>query len=224
MCVCLKFELAFSTCLSPGRNTLVSSPKSVQRQKCLSPDQHKTCWSLAINIFVCSAISYSEVNSRGCLVAGDKCVHQQCDIVFGGWVAEAISLLAINAFVCSVIPCLEVMSNRGYLVASDKNAFVCGVIPCLEVSSRGYLVTSDDAFICSVISYSEVKWVVFENSFRNPPEARGKIFLKTGSIWVGMELKKHTNKAGMRKSQEPYRHYGKMPAPSLASNSMHLHP
>ena len=26
-----------------------------------------------------------------------------------------------------------------------------------EVSSRGYLVASDDAFVCSVISYSEVK-------------------------------------------------------------------
>ena len=60
------------------------------------------------------------------------------------WVADAISFVVINVFVCSVIP-------------------------CLEVSSRGYLIASDDAFVCSVTSYSEVKWVVFENWFRNPP-------------------------------------------------------
>ena len=30
------------------------------------------------------------------------------------------SLLAINALVCSIIACLEVMSNRDYLVGSDK--------------------------------------------------------------------------------------------------------
>ena len=61
------------------------------------------------------------------------------------------------------------------------NTFVCSVILCLEVSSRGYLVASDDAFVCSVISYSEVKRVVFENWFRNLPkrtETRGKKFLK----------------------------------------------
>ena len=39
-----------------------------------------------------------------------------------------------------------------------------------------------------------------------------------------MELKKYRNKAGMRKPQEPYPHYGTIPDPSLASNAMHLHP
>ena len=45
------------------------------------------------------------------------------------------------------------------------NAFVCGVILCLEVSNRGSLVASDDAFVCSVISYSEVKI-----DLENPPK------------------------------------------------------
>ena len=44
-------------------NVFVSSAKRVrlQRQKCSSLDQHKTRSSLAINGFVCSEISYSEV-------------------------------------------------------------------------------------------------------------------------------------------------------------------
>ena len=79
VCVWLKFEPAFSTCLS-------SSAKRVrlQRQECVYPDQHKTRSSLAINAFVCSVISYSEVSSRGYLVASNKCVCMQCDIVLGG--------------------------------------------------------------------------------------------------------------------------------------------
>ena len=36
------------------------------------------------------------------------------------------------------------------IVTGDKRVYS-------EVSSRGYLVASDDAFVCSVISYSEVK-------------------------------------------------------------------
>ena len=59
------------------------------------------------------------------------------------------------------------------------SAFVCCVIRCSEVSSRGYLVASDDTFVCSVISYLEVKRAVFENWFTNPPkrtETRGKKF------------------------------------------------
>ena len=61
------------------------------------------------------------------------------------------------------------------------NTFVCSVIACSEVSSRGYLVASDDAFVCSVISYLEVKRAVFEIWFTNPQkrtETRGKKFLK----------------------------------------------
>ena len=47
-------------------------------------------------------------------------------------------------------------------------AFVCSVILRSEESSRGYLVASDDAIVCSVISYLEVKRAVFENWFTNP--------------------------------------------------------
>ena len=49
-------------------------------------------------------------------------------------------------------------------------AFVCSVISCSKESSRGYLVASDDAFVCSVISYLEVKRAVLENWFTNPPK------------------------------------------------------
>ena len=38
--------------------------------------------------------------------------------------------------------------------------FVCSVISRSEESSRGYLVTSDDAFVCSVMLYLEVKRAV----------------------------------------------------------------
>ena len=62
--------------LSPVPKVFVSSAKSV----CL---QHKTRLSLAINAFVCSAISYSEVNSKDYLIAGDKRIHLQCDNAFG---------------------------------------------------------------------------------------------------------------------------------------------
>ena len=40
--------------------------------------------SLAINVFVCSVILYSEVSSRGYLIASDACVHLQYDVVFKG--------------------------------------------------------------------------------------------------------------------------------------------
>ena len=40
--------------------------------------------SLAMNVFVCSVMSCSEVSSRGCLVASDQHVRLQCDIEFGG--------------------------------------------------------------------------------------------------------------------------------------------
>ena len=52
--------------------------------KFLSPDQHKTCSLLTINLFACSVISYSEGNSRGYVVASDNRICLQCDIVFGG--------------------------------------------------------------------------------------------------------------------------------------------
>ena len=64
----------------------VSSAKRVcfQHQKGSSPNQHKTRSSLAINAFDCSVILYSEVSSRGYLVASD------------------------DAFVCSVVSYSEV--------------------------------------------------------------------------------------------------------------------
>ena len=67
-------------------NVFVSSAKRVclQRQMCSFPDQHKMRSSLAINAFGCSVILYSEVSSRGYLVASDKRICLQCDIVFGG--------------------------------------------------------------------------------------------------------------------------------------------
>ena len=67
-------------------NVFVSSAKCarLQRQKCSSPDQHKTRSSLAMNAFVCSVMLCSEVSSRGGLVASDQHVRLQCDIEFGG--------------------------------------------------------------------------------------------------------------------------------------------
>ena len=50
------------------------------------------------------------------------------------------------------------------------NAFVGSVMSCSEVSSRGYLVASDQHVVCSVISNLELKRVVFESWFRNPPK------------------------------------------------------
>ena len=44
--------------------------------------QHKTGLSLVISSFVCSAISYLEVSSRGGLIASDERVRLQCNIVF----------------------------------------------------------------------------------------------------------------------------------------------
>ena len=85
------------------------------------------------------------------------------------WMAEAISLLAINAFVCCVIWCLEV-SSRDYLVASNK---------CILLEY--------------MISYLEVKRVVFEYWFRNIPKKvkkLGWIVSEETSFWVRMELKK----------------------------------
>ena len=80
MCVCVaEVQMRVS-------NMFVSSTKSVrlqgQKRSCL--DQHKTRSSLAINVFVCSVISDSEVSSRGYLVATNKYVCMQCDIVLGG--------------------------------------------------------------------------------------------------------------------------------------------
>ena len=71
------------------------------------------------------------------------------------------------------------------------NAFVGSVMSCSEVSSRGYLVASDQHVVCSVTSNLELKRVVFESWFRNPPkrtETRGKKVLKKTSFRVGMEL------------------------------------
>ena len=67
-------------------NMFVSSAKRarLQRQKWSSPDQHKTRSSLAMNTFVCSVMSCSEVSSRGCFGASGQHVRLQDDIEFGG--------------------------------------------------------------------------------------------------------------------------------------------
>ena len=57
------------------------------------------------------------------------------------------------------------------------------MISCSEVSSRGYLVASD-AFVCRVISYSEVK-IGLETS-RKEQELGEKVSGKS-SFGVGME-------------------------------------
>ena len=152
----------------------ISSVKRIhlQRQKCSSPDQHKTRSSLAINTFVCSAMSYFEV-SRG-----------------------------------------------GYLVASNKQVCLQHVILCSEISSRGYLITSNYAFVCSVISYLEVK-----TGIKTPQTAvnSGKKFMRnviSSRDWAG---KSAETRQGWENLKNPP-HYRTMPVPSLASNAMHLHP
>ena len=64
VCVCVwwKFECPFSMYSFAARNKFVSSTKSVHLQ-------HNARSLLAINVFACSVISYSEVSSRGYLVA-----------------------------------------------------------------------------------------------------------------------------------------------------------
>ena len=64
-------------------------------------------------------------------------------------------------------------------------AFVCSVMSCSEESSRGYLIASDDAFVCSVILYQEVKQAVFEiglQTHQKRTETRGEKVLKN-FIW-----------------------------------------
>ena len=94
--VWLKFKCALSTrsspapkCSSSAYNSFVSSNKSVH-------PQHKTCSSLAINLFACRLIRI--------------------------WrrVAETILSLAMDVFDFSVKSHLEV-GSRDYLVASDKH-------------------------------------------------------------------------------------------------------
>ena len=81
---------------------------------------------------------------------------------------------------------------------------VCSVISCSDLSSIGYLVASDDAFICSVISYSEVKRVVFENWFKSlkkKTETGGKNSEKA-SFQVGMDLKNLHKQGGDAESPQ----------------------
>ena len=114
-------------------------------------------------------------------ISNAKHVHHQC---------QKCSSPAQNVFVASdKRVCLQCASysevnSRGYLVAGDKRACLqCDIVFGGEYTcSRGYLVASDDGFVCSVISYSEEKRVVFENWFRTPPKREqkleGKMFLK----------------------------------------------
>ena len=76
VCVRLKFESAFSTCLFPVRNTFFSSSKVFVS----GPAQNAFVASDNVLCLQCD----SEVNSRGYLIASDKHIHLQCDIVFGG--------------------------------------------------------------------------------------------------------------------------------------------
>ena len=72
-------------------------------------------------------------------------------------------------------------------------AFVCSVMSCSEESNRGYLVASDDAFVCScdIVLGGETSCV--GKLFYKPPkrtETKRKRFLKKKtSFGVGMELK-----------------------------------
>ena len=95
------------------------------------------------------------------------------------------------------------------------NAFVCSVKSCSEVSSRGCLVTRDDAFVCSVISYLEVKRVVFENWFTTPPKGQklgGKVSEKNFiSSRDGAE--KSIETSGDEKPKKTHPNYRTMPGP-----------
>ena len=75
-CVCVASEVRMYVF-----NLFVSSGKCahLQRQKFSSPDQHKTRSSLAMNAFVGSVMSCSEVSSRGYLVASDQ--HVVCSVI-----------------------------------------------------------------------------------------------------------------------------------------------
>ena len=55
-------------------------------------------------------------------------------------------------------------------------------------------------------------------------KTRGEKFLKKTSFRVGMELKKSAETRPGEKASRTLPHYGTMPAPSLASNAMHLPP
>ena len=72
MCVCVAGVRKYVFNLSPARNALVSSAKSVRLP-------HKTRSSLAMNTFVCSVMSCSDVSSRGYLVASDQ--HVVCSVI-----------------------------------------------------------------------------------------------------------------------------------------------
>ena len=77
----MKFERVLSTILpsalkssSPAQNVFASSDESVTLQR-------KMCSSLATNMLVCKVILYPEVISIDYLIASDKRVHLQCDII-----------------------------------------------------------------------------------------------------------------------------------------------
>ena len=99
------------------------------------------------------------------------------------------------------------------------NVFICSVISCLGVSSRGYLVSSDDAFVCSEIPYSEVKRVLLEIWFRSHGKKNitvggggGGTCAKT-SFRAGMELKKVHKQARDEIALGILPQYGIMQAP-----------
>ena len=80
-----------NTCSSLAINMFVCSVISL-----LEVSIAETNSSLAMNAYICSVISYSEVSSRGYLVASDKHIHLQCDImemkqvVFESWFGNSL--------------------------------------------------------------------------------------------------------------------------------------
>ena len=83
---------------------------------------------------------------------------------------------------------------------------------CYKVSSRGYFVSSDDKFVCSVISYSEVKIGLETPKETGGGGGGGKVSEKT-SFQVGVELQKVYKQGVDEKASRTLPHYGMMPSP-----------
>ena len=78
-------------------------------------------------------------------------------LVFNVFVSSAKCVRLQRKMRSSPVPSVHLLASTKARSLLAINEFVCNVISCSEESSRGYLVTSDDAFVCSVISYFEVK-------------------------------------------------------------------
>ena len=93
----------------------------------------------------------------------------------------------MNAFVCSVTCILySEVSSIDYLVASIEHVRLPCDIVFTKVSSKDYLVARD-RHVRLYVHIIEMKRVVFDSCFRNPPkrtEIRVKKFLKETSFQV----------------------------------------